>query len=404
MKLMRFSLVVVVLLLTVVACREQPEVATPLPPAPTAVGAETLPEPTAAAEPTAVPTLPMPATIAPVATVTPTPEPEPTAAPAGVLLIDLEDFGSDRNPLTGELVSDPAILQRRPIAVKMSNAPPSFVRPQSGLNDADLVFEHITEGHITRLTLVFYGSTPPDVGPIRSARLIDLEIPAMYDAAFVFSGASTGVNQRLNRSDFTARILRGGVGYYRTGADKPYEHTLYGRLNFFWDQLQEIGQNRSPNFTTNMAFGSTPPVGGTPASRITLDYRWEMVRWEYDAGLGRYRRWAADQVVIDANGNEQVTAANVIVVYSNHVEDAEICEEIRDGRCLHLSLQIQVWGSGPATIFRDGQRYDVTWRRTNRSDMLTFHDANGAPFPLQVGNSWLQMMPLGRESSVQVSE
>jgi hypothetical protein len=400
MKLIRLIPIIFLLLATLVACRGQEEAATP--PPPTAVTEQTAPDPTATLEPAATATLPMPPTVAPAPTITPTPEPEATAVPAGVLLIEPEDFGDDRNPFTGELVSDLDNLQRRPIAVKMSNAPPSFVRPQSGLNDADLVFEHITEGHITRLTLIFYGNTPPDVGPIRSGRLIDLELPAMYDAAFVFSGASTGVNQRLNRSDFAARILRGGLGYYRTGANKPYEHTLYGRLNLFWDQLEDLGLNSPPNFGSNMAFGSTPPANGAPANVIELDYRWEKVRWEYDEALDRYRRWAADQVVIDANSSEQVTAANVIVVYANHVEDGEICEEIRNDACLHLSLQIQVWGSGPATIFRDGQRYDVTWRRENRNDMLTFHDANGAPFPLQLGNSWFQMMPLGRESSVTV--
>ena len=238
MKLIRLTFVLLPLLFILAACGGQDEAATP--PPPTAVTEQTAPDPTATLEPAATATLPMPPTVAPAPTITPTPEPEATAVPAGVLLIEPEDFGDDRNPFTGELVSDLDNLQRRPIAVKMSNAPPSFVRPQSGLNDADLIFEHITEGHITRLTLIFYGNTPPDVGPIRSGRLIDVEIPAMYDAAFVFSGASTGVNQRLNRSDFANRILRGGLGYYRTGANKPYEHTLYGRLNLFWDQLEDL--------------------------------------------------------------------------------------------------------------------------------------------------------------------
>jgi hypothetical protein len=317
--------------------------------------------------------------------------------------MELADFGPDRNPFTGELMDDPAVLQRRPLAVKISNAPPSFVRPQSGLNEADLVFEHITEGSITRLTLIFYGQTPPEVGPIRSARLLDLQILGMYDAAFVFSGASDGVNRRLNNSPYTARILRSGAGYYRTGADKPFEHTLYGRPPLFWEQLDRLGQNSPPSLTRTMAFASTPPVGGSSASQIALDYRWETVRWEYDPDLERYRRWAADRPVIDANDQEQVTAANVIVVYANHVEDADICEESRNGVCLHLSVEIEIWGSGAAVVFRDGRQYNVTWQRQNPNDPLTFHDQNGAPFPLQVGNSWLQMMPLGWETAVQVS-
>jgi hypothetical protein len=341
--------------------------------------------------------------------VTPIPTTAPAAPPAeeaaettGVRLITPADFGDNRNPLTGEEV-DPANLRRRPIAFKLSNAPPSHVRPQSGLNDADFVFEHITEGSITRLTMVVYGQTPADVGPIRSARLIDLEIPAMYDAALVFSGASTGVNQRLNRSDFASRILRGGAGYYRTGANKPYEHTLYGNPLLFWQQLDGLGLNTAPTFGSNMAFSSEAPIGGVATTAFEINYRWEVVRWQYDPATGRYRRWAAGEPFRDGNSNEQVTAANVVVVFANHVEDAEICEEIRDGRCLHLSLQIQLWGSGQAIVFRDGLQYNVTWQRANRNDLLTFYDEAGNPFPLQIGNTWFQMVPLGWEGQLSVT-
>jgi hypothetical protein len=224
----------------------------------------------------------------------------------------------------------------------------------------------------------------------------------MYDAALVYSGASAGVSQRLNQVDFNARIIRGGPGYYRTGAAKPYEHTLYGNPAAFWQQLAGSGLNTAPHFTSNMAFSSQAPAGGVAGSVFDIDYRWEVVHWEYDPALGRYRRWAGGQPVTDANDGQQVTVANVVVVFSNHVEDATICEEIRDNACLHLSLQIQLWGSGRALIFRDGQQYTVTWRRTERTDMLTFYDEAGNPFPLQIGNSWFQMVPQGQEGRVTV--
>jgi hypothetical protein len=407
MKCMNFRMSVLLLFLigALAACGQAEP--TPQPPAPPTPEPVTEAESTPAAMPTPTTALPtpivMPATVTPVPTITVAPTPE--AAETGgdsLTFITLADFGTDRNPLTGEQV-DPANLERRPIAFKLSNAPPQFVRPQSGLNEADLVFEHITEGSITRLTLIVYGNNPRDIGPIRSARLIDVELPAMYDSALVFSGASTGVNQRLNRSDFVDRILRGGAGYYRTGANKPYEHTLYGNPLLFWQQMDQQGLNTPPNFTSNMAFGSQPPPGGSPATAVSIDYRWEVVRWEYDAGQGRYRRWAANEPHRDGNTNEQVAVANVAVVFANHVEDPTICEEIRDGRCLHLSLQIQVWGSGRAIIFRDGQQYNVTWQRTNRSDMLSFYDEAGNPFPLQIGNTWFQMAPLGWDNQISVT-
>ena len=176
----------------------------------------------------------------------------------------------------GELVDDPAQLQRRPLAIKISNAPPGFVRPQSGLNSADWVFEHTSEGSITRFTLIVYGTDVDVVGPIRSARLIDVELPAIYDAALVFSGASTGVNQRLNASDFESRIVRSAdPGYFRTGEDKPFEHTLYGRPAVFREGLEALGLNTPPNFNGLLTFTSEPPAGGSPASSVATDYQWE---------------------------------------------------------------------------------------------------------------------------------
>lgn len=357
-----------------------------------------------AAEGIATATLPAPATAAALLTAT-IPPPPTVPGEGGDMLIGAEAFGTDRNPLTGEQVSDPAVLERRPITVKLSNAPATYTRPQAGLNQADLVFEHTTEGSVTRFTALFYDETPPNVGPVRSARLIDLELAAMYDAMLAFSGASAGVNQRLNSSDFSDRLLRDGEpGFYRTGENKPFEHTLYIRLNELWQAVAAKGLNTRPPFQTFNAFSATPPPGGIPASRIAIDYQATQVEWQYDPAIGRYRRWSDGQPHLDANTGEQVTAANVIVVSPFHVLDPTICEQINsDGTCAHLSVQIQLWGTGGAAVFRDGQRYDVTWNRVNRNDMLTFTDSAGNPAPLQIGNSWVQFVPSWSDNPLTVT-
>lgn len=386
MKRWLFLLSTAMLLIT--ACGGQAEVP------PTAVAPLPTLENTAAAPPTTAPaataTLPPPPTIAAAATNTPAATPEAT----GLNLLTAEDFGTDRNPLTGELVDDPALLQRRPLAIKISNAPPSYVRPQAGLNSADWVFEHTSEGSITRFTLIVYGQDVDQVGPIRSARLIDVELPAMFDAALAFSGASAGVNERLNSSDFTERIVRiSDPGYYRTGEDKPFEHTLYGRPAVFRQGLDALGLNTPPNFNGLLTFTSEPPAGGSPASSVAIDYQWETVEWRYDAADGRYYRWAAGEPHLDGNTGEQVSAANIVVIAPFHVEDATICEQITNGVCTHLSVQIQLWGSGTGFILRDGQQFPVTWHRDGRNDLLTFTDADGNPFPLQISNTWVQLVP-----------
>jgi hypothetical protein len=375
-----------------------------LPPPPTPIvnqptNGEAMPVVTMVAD-SATATLPSPATAAALLTATlppPLPPPPTPTAPGGTTdgLVGPGAFGIDRNPLTGEAMSDPAVLDRRPIAVKLSNAPATYTRPQAGLNQADLVFEHTTEGSVTRFTAIFYDETPPNVGPVRSARLIDMELPAMYDAMLAFSGASAGVNQHLNNSDFSARLLHADEpGFYRTGENKPFEHTLYLRLDQLWQAVTAKELNARPQFQTFNGFSSAPPAGGTPASQIAIDYQATQVQWQYDPAIGRYRRWSDGEPHLDANTGEQVTAANVIVISPFHILDPTICEQINpEGTCAHLSVEIQLWGTGGGAIFRDGQRYDVTWNRVNRNDMLTFTDSAGNAVPLQIGNSWVQVVP-----------
>lgn len=334
----------------------------------------------------------------------PTPTPVPTAEslePTAVVLRHADDFGKTRNPLTGEVAEDPGNLDRRPLAIKISNAPALWVRPQSGLNDADMVFDHVTEGALTRFTMIVYGKTPPDVGPIRSARLIDLELPEMYDAALVYSGTSIGVGQRLFNAIFWPRVLRPNeAGYYRTGANKPFEHTLYAKPETLWQVLEGKGLNSAPQFSSNITFSEMPPDGGMPASEIDVEYRTELVEWNYDEESGRYLRWASAEPILDANSGEQVMAANVVAIIANHVEDPSICEQVTNGVCVALSVEAQIWGSGPVIIFRDGLRFDGTWQRENSEDMFTFYDADGQPIPLQIGNTWFQVMPTWYENPV----
>lgn len=394
------SLFFILLLPGVLAACSQEE---PTPSVPTPEPTEEIAEATATLAPTATPTQ-VPPSATPLPTPTPTVTPSPTPAP--LTLSSPEDFGEDRNPLTGEKVEDPSLLQRRPIAVKISNSPPGYVRPQSGLGQADLVFEHVTEGPITRFTAIIYGQSPQDMGPIRSGRLIDVELPAMYDAAFAYSGSSDGVAYKLFNSDFRERILRTSApGYFRTGADIPFEHTLYGIPETWWQELEERGLNRAPQFGSYMTFSEEPPEGGDPISHININYRDRMiVDWRYDEESGRYLRWADGDEHTDQNTGEQISAANVVVVFAVHQVDYNICEFYANDQCQAYSTEAQIWGQGPVMVLRDGLLYEGIWQREQRNDMLTFYDEEGNALPLQIGNTYFQVVPRHYEDPVTVEE
>lgn len=329
---------------------------------------------------------------------TPTASAEPTQSIPG--LIGPDNFPPDVNPLTGLQLDDPSRLQRRPIAIKVSNYP-AVVRPQAGLNNADLVFEHYAEGGVTRFTAVFYGNDANQVGSIRSGRLIDLEIPKMYDAAFAYSGASGPVRLMMRDSPFFDRIISpdfGHGGFYRVeDPNKAVEHTLFTDTNTLRAILQERGQDTPPQFQTNMAFHADTPAGGAPASSLEVRYVGTNVFWLYDPITMGYMRSTDGAAHVDANTGQQLNFKNIIVLAAHH-EDTGILEDMVGGG--HYSTQIQIWGEGPVSIFRDGQRFDGRWKRENPDDMLTFYDLEDNILPLAPGKSFFQMVPLGFEGLV----
>ena len=321
-----------------------------------------------------------------------TPVPSPTTSIPG--LIGPNNYPPDINPLTGLVVDDPEILNRRPFAIKISNI--ARVRPQSGLNKADLVFEHYTEGGITRFTALYWTHDSKQIGSIRSGRLIDLEIPVMYDAAFGYSGSSTPLRSMFQDSSFFERIVSPDFahsGFYRLSdpskSKEFLEDTMFTDTYRLREILEERGQDTKPEYENGMAFHAEPPLGGTPAREIEVTYSATSAFWFYDTGLGNYSRWSDGIPHLDASTEQQLTFNNILVLSAKHV-NTEIIEDSGGSP----SIQIQLWGQGPVSVFRDGQRFDGIWKRQKPEDMLTFYDLQGNIIPLAPGNTFIEVIPL----------
>ena len=325
------------------------------------------------------------------------------------------------NPLTGLIVTDPAILLRRPIIVKISNAPP-LVRPQAGIGSADLVFEHYAEGGLTRFSAVFYGQTPTRVGSIRSARLIDYDLVSMLGGILVFSGASIGVEKviygweateariegsalvpplvPLPPSEFAERAYMGvfyGAPYYWRDETIPVPHNMFASPQAIWDLASQDGFEQPVNLD-GLAFHPDPPSNsiGT-ASLIDIRYRATRVQWTYDAEIGLYRRFADGQGHFDGNTLEQVTAANVIVLYADHFETDLVESQFNDS--VSYSIQMTLQGTGNATLFREGQQYDGQWTRAGLFERFTFLTNEGDLLYLRPGNTWIQVVQLPEQQN-----
>lgn len=341
----------------------------------------------ALATPSATPTL-----------IIPTEPPAPTPTVAATPAVDVAALVGDAtlpagvSPFTGLPVDDPALLDRMPAAVKISNSP--IARPQSGLSKADIVIEHLAEGDITRFTAIFHSQNAERIGSVRSARLIDLEIPALFDAYLVYSGASGEVNRLIEASDFADRTLsdeRKDPGFYRLDIPgRTYEHTLFTDSELLQEYAADQGWTAPPRYR-GWQWSEQPPRLAQRAHTITIPYSAEYsdVTYEYDPAAGAYRRSILGEPHVDDLTGEQLTADNVVVLYVNHVPTLIVEDALGN-----TSVEIQLWGQGRMQLFRDGTVQEGQWLRPQREDPLLFVDEDMQPLKLKPGNVWIQVVPL----------
>ncbi|HEX2621064.1 MAG TPA: DUF3048 domain-containing protein, partial [Phototrophicaceae bacterium] len=296
--------------------------------------------------------------------------------------------------LTGLEVPDPNVLSRRPIVAKISNAPP-LVRPQSGIGQADIVYEHYAEGGLTRFTAIFYSQTPQKVGSVRSARLIDYELTEMYKGLLAFSGASNGVEAKLNDSEFKDRLYKGvalGLPYYWRDENIEIPHNLFTNPEALWNLAAEQGFAQRP-LLRGMAFLQEPPPGDAGSGvKADIRYRATRVLWEYRPETGKYWRSADGEPHFDAVLNEQISADNVVILYVGHYL-TDIVESEWQGN-VSYSWQITIWPQGDAVLLRDGKRYEGTWVRTVRPDLMGLRTKDGQLLYFKPGNTWFQVVQL----------
>ena len=298
-------------------------------------------------------------------------------------------------PLTGVLADDPARTKRRPLNVRLPNDPSA--RPQVGLAKADIVFEMIVEGGITRYSAVFHSQDPKAVGPTRSYRFSDLHLTQMLRGALVASGATIEERDAVTNSIRSGNMVsvdaeRDGRGYYRVGGRG-------GLNNLFIDpevvrrSVNDAGGSGPVDVPALAFFPSLEHdvmTGGftssTAAAKVTLPLR-DPSTFTYDAASRGYRRSQAGAQTIDPDGDVPILARNVIVIHTD-IWETSVIEDIYGSK----GLDYRMTGEGKAEIFRDGRRVDGTWKRAGPLDMFTFYDPSGEQILLEPGQSWIHFL------------
>jgi hypothetical protein len=360
-------------LVLIAACSTPTVTPTPEPPTPTRLPRPTftpLPEPTN----TPVPPTPIPLDTPIIQPLADTSTTVATRTPADV------------NPLTGLKVDDPKKLQRRPLLVRIGNDP--IIRPQTGLSSADLVFEEIMDGwSMTRMTAVYLAEDPETVGPVRSARLINLELAPQFDGALAHSGASDRIRWLISQASFVNldEFFNPEPYWYKPNAD--WRGRLFTGVPRLRNYLRKKGLEQAVHLDS-WTFDPSPPSGQS-ATTIELPYpRRSEVRWKYNSASSTYLRWDGGEPHTDAATARQLSAANVIVLFAQH-EKTDIVEDTNGA----TAIQIVLSGQGKVLLCRDGVAVEGTWQREETGDLIQFYDTTGQPLKLKPGNSWIEVVP-----------
>lgn len=290
-------------------------------------------------------------------------------------------------PLTGLPAPDGETpVNTRVVSAKIENSPSA--RPQSGIQSADVVYESITEGGITRFNCLFHSKDPGDlIGPVRSARLSDVSIVPQYKALFVFSGANSQVNKKVREAGLENLSEDAGVTYgYTRVSFKSAPHNLFMSL----PKMREEGARRGYDKTQTilpLAFVRGTSGDAQAVSKITVPFSpANTVVWTYDSERDAYLRVNNGKAHTDRLTGEQIGVDNVVVLWAKTIAQSKT--DVTGS----TTYDIELIGSGRGTLFRNGQKIDMTWTGV-KGAAPSFKAADGSQVRLTPGNTWFQVVP-----------
>lgn len=349
----------------------------------------------------------------------------PIAAPKigedGALSFDQSLPKTQECPLSGAKYSkqqEQWWQKHEPLGVMIENH--SDARPQSGLSFADVVYEAVAEGGITRFLAVFHCQDAGVVGPVRSARTYFIDELSEYGPYPLYAhvgGANTpGPANALGQiedygwggyNDLSAFSI--GCPVYcrdenRTGRAVATEHTMYSSTQKLWDYAKTNRKitNETEDGVWDSDFTPWKFKNDSPsksAQTIHVEFWPSMgskffVDWKYDPKTNDYKRFLDNSPHTDRNNKKQITAKNVVVLYRTE-------SNANDGYENNVHLLYKNKGKGEADIFMDGKQISGTWEKSGRTNRTVFKDSKGKEIEFNRGQIWLQIIP-SQEGEVEV--
>jgi hypothetical protein len=303
---------------------------------------------------------------------------KPVVANNEQVVVEKKEVKKIISPLTGVELKDESLTKRPVTALMIENSPDA--RPQSGLTDADVVYEAIAEGGVTRFMAVYQESQPTYIGPVRSARSYYIDYALPYQASYGHVGGSPQALQDIK--DLGVRDIDQffNSGAYWRIAERFAPHNMYTGF----DKIDQLNQAKGFTSSSFKGFARKEQVPQTPTAKtidLSISGPLYSPRFDYDASTNSYLRSQAGQPHTDAKSGATISPKVVIALVVPNGSD-------NDG--YHSTYATT--GSGAVYVFQDGIVSEGTWTKTDRKSPLELKDKNGLTMKLNAGQTWVSLV------------
>lgn len=282
--------------------------------------------------------------------------------------------------LTGETI-EAGSLSRPALSGKIDNHPSA--RPQVGLDEADIVFEELVEGGLTRYIAVWHSSLPAEIGPVRSVRPMDPEIVSPFGGIFAYSGGQVRFIQMMQEAP-VYNAIHGQPDteetFYRTSA-KVAPHNVLVKAPELVDQHLDLPAPERQFAYAPSVEESTAVVAGSPMTSMNPRFSgFSSPTWEWDGTQGRFLRFQTNGAADSASSGNQIFATNVIVLQVG----IDVVEDIPTTRLVN---------QGRGWIATGGSIVEINWFKATPESPIILTTDDGEEVLLGAGNTWLQLIP-----------
>lgn len=305
-----------------------------------------------------------------------------------VVLPEQKDENKDvvvANPLTGEPLANPETVDNRPVAVMLNNI--HYAMPHHGVSNADIIYEYNVEGGITRMIGFFQDvSQVGTIGSVRSARPYYIETVMGMEAIYVHAGGSQEAYQMIYRLDMDDIDEANYQCFWRDQErlkTRDWEHTLMtsgSRLTEYFE-AKKWQMKHSKDFSYPFTYVENgTPYSDTVAEHVSVKFsNYKTGTFDYDPATGLYMIGQYDDIYIDGNTGKQVGTTNLFILRTSVVNSGD-----SKGH-----MNIDITGSGKGLYICGGKATEIKWSKKTMNDPFTYTLADGTPFSLGIGKSYV---------------